>query len=182
MHLLVSLVGMAGSGKSSIAVMFETKKFTKIRFGDLTEEELKKKNLKVTPENERKIRIELRKNLGMNIYAKHKKKEIEKELKKNNVIIDGLYAWEEYVYLKKYFPNMITVHIYSPPEIRYARLEKRDERKFNILQAKERDKNEIVSLNKGGPIAMANYVLTNNSSLTELENNFNILFEKLKIE
>ena len=40
---VVSIVGMAGSGKSEVARVFEKSGFIKIRFGDITDEEIKKR-------------------------------------------------------------------------------------------------------------------------------------------
>ena len=37
---VVSIVGMAGAGKSEVAAVFEEKGFTRIRFGDVTDEEM----------------------------------------------------------------------------------------------------------------------------------------------
>ena len=53
---LIALVGMTGAGKSELAKLFEKGRFTKIRFGDITEELLKKQGLDVNEENEKRIR------------------------------------------------------------------------------------------------------------------------------
>jgi dephospho-CoA kinase len=38
---VVAIVGMAGAGKSEVARIFEENGFKKVRFGDITEEEIK---------------------------------------------------------------------------------------------------------------------------------------------
>ena len=67
---IVSIVGMAGSGKSEVARIFEENGFVKIRFGDVTDEEIKKRGLELNEENERYIRESLRKGYGKAAYAK----------------------------------------------------------------------------------------------------------------
>ena len=42
---VVAIVGMAGAGKSEVAHDFESNGFIRIRFGDVTDEEIKKRGL-----------------------------------------------------------------------------------------------------------------------------------------
>jgi len=44
---LVSIVGMTGSGKSEVAKVFEENGFTRVRFGDITDEEIRKQGLEL---------------------------------------------------------------------------------------------------------------------------------------
>jgi dephospho-CoA kinase len=167
---IVAIVGMAGSGKSEAAAVFEKKGFARIRFGDVTDEELKKKGLAVNEENERKIREELRQRYGMAAYAVLNSNRIDLAAKTAPVVIDGLYSWEEYLSLKEYYgEKFLAVAVWASPEVRYARLSQRPERPLNLEQAFSRDQAEIVNLNKGGPIAMADYTIINESSLKNLE-------------
>ena len=41
---VVTIVGMTGSGKSEVAQLFEKNGFVRIRFGDITDEELKRRS------------------------------------------------------------------------------------------------------------------------------------------
>jgi dephospho-CoA kinase len=133
---LVAIVGMTGSGKSELARLFEEKGFTKIRFGDITDEILKQRGLSLNEENEKKLRESLRKEYGMEAYAKLNLPKIEAAIKKNNVIIDGLYSWEEFTLLKsKFDKGIIVLAIYSPPEMRYERLVDREIRPLTMEQA-----------------------------------------------
>jgi dephospho-CoA kinase len=45
---VVSIVGMAGAGKSEVASVFEGSGFTRIRFGDVTDLEIKTSGLELT--------------------------------------------------------------------------------------------------------------------------------------
>ncbi|GAH48366.1 unnamed protein product, partial [marine sediment metagenome] len=100
---VVSIVGMAGAGKSEVARVFEENGFIRIRFGDITDEEIRKRGLELNEENERHIRELLRQEYGMSAYARLNLARIDSALKNSNVVIDGLYSWEEYTFLKDYY-------------------------------------------------------------------------------
>jgi len=167
---VVSIVGMAGSGKSEVAKLFENNGFVKVRFGDITDGEISKRGLELNEENERYIRQQLRKEHGMSAYAKLSLSRIDYLLKSVDVIVDGLYSWEEYTLLKRrYGDRFSVVAVWASPETRYARLTKRLVRPLTVEEAVSRDIAEIEDTNKGGPIAMANFVIINDSTLKALE-------------
>lgn len=166
---VVSIVGMAGAGKSEVARLFEQSGFNRIRFGDVTEKEIKKRGLPLNEKNERYIRELLRKEQGMAAYAKLNLPAIDSALNTGDVVIDGLYSWEEYLFFKNYYgENFYVVAVWASPEMRYARLTSRPERRLTFEEATSRDKTEIENVNKGGPIAMANFTIINDSSLIDL--------------
>jgi dephospho-CoA kinase len=167
---VVSIVGMTGAGKSEISRIFEQNGFTRIRFGDLTDEEMKKRDLEPNEENERFVRELLRKENGPAAYARLNQARIEQALKSSDVVIDGLYSWEEYTYLKScYGENLYLVAVWSSPRTRYARLANRSSRRLTVEEAISRDKAEIENTQKGGPIAMADFTIVNESSLENLK-------------
>jgi dephospho-CoA kinase len=167
---VVAIVGMAGSGKSEVARVFEQHGFTRIRFGDVTDEEAKKRGLALNEDNERRIRELLRKEHGMDAYARLNLPRIDAARKKANVVVDGLYSWEEYTLLKdRYGDKFAVVAVWASPQKRYARLGRRAVRPLTHEEAARRDRTEIENTNKGGPIAMADYTIINESSLSDLE-------------
>jgi dephospho-CoA kinase len=166
---VVALVGMPGSGKSEVARVFKKHGYAAVRFGDITDEEVKKRGLNLDEGNERLVREDLRKKHGMAAYAILNLPRIEAALERSDVVIDGLYSWEEYKYLKdKLGGRLQIVAVWSPPEARYARLRTRTVRPLSAGQARERDYAEIENVNKGGPIAMADYTISNCSTLESL--------------
>ncbi len=179
---LIAIVGMAGSGKSELAKIFEKNGFTIIRFGEITDEILARKGIEINEENEKKIRENLRKEHGMVAYAKLNLEKIETALKNNHVVIDGLYSWEEYLFLKEKFNNMITLAVYAPPNTRYERLVDRNVRPLTKEQARARDIREIENLNKSGPIAVADYTIYNVNTLFDLKENFDKFIEWMHTE
>ncbi len=178
---MVSIVGMAGSGKSEIAKLFQENGFVIVRFGDVTDEEVKKRGLELNEENERHIRELLRKEHGMAAYARLNLPRIDSARKHSNVVIDGLYSWEEYTFLKGYYgENFYVVAVWASPVTRYARLTQRSSRKLTPEEAASRDQAEIENTNKGGPIATADFTIVNESSLTDLRQEVERIILRIK--
>ena len=171
MHKLVAVVGMPGSGKSEAVKVFEEAGFSKVYFGGVVLEEVKKRGLEVNEENERKVREELREKYGMEAMAKLSLPVVKEKLTEGNVVVDGLYSLEEYLLLKKEFPEMIVLCVYSSPRTRYERLAKRPLRPLRLEEARNRDLNQLKNLHTGGPIAMADFTIVNESTMEELEEN-----------
>jgi dephospho-CoA kinase len=178
---VVAIAGMTGAGKSEVAKVFEEHGFKRVRFGDITDEELQKRGLESNEGNERYIRQQLREEHGLAAYAKLNLPRIDSALKSLNVVIDGLYSWEEYILLKdRYGENLRVLAVWAAPATRYARLASRTERPLTLEEAASRDKSEIENMNKGGPIAMADFVIVNEASLEELRKETERVLSTLK--
>jgi len=167
---IVSIVGMSGSGKSVVTAIFQDNGFTPVRFGDITDEAVQNRGLELNELNEREVREELRREHGMAAYAILSISRIDTALKSSDVVIDGLYSWEEYTHLKKrYGDSFIVVAVYSSPQTRYARLANRKVRPLTADEAASRDYAEIENLDKGGPIAIADFTIINESSFDDMK-------------
>src|SRR5690606_16569957 len=80
-----------------------------------------------------------------------------------SIVIDGLYGFGEYKLLHEEFGgDMVVVAIVSDRRMRYHRLATRPERPLTAAEAQARDFQEIETLEKGGPIAIADYTILNN--------------------
>jgi len=192
MAKIIAIVGMTGSGKSEVADRFVKKGFEYLRFGQITLDEVKKRELKPKEKNERPIREEFRKKYGQAAYAILNIPKIEEILSKGkDVLIDGLYSWAEYKELKnKYGGQLIVIAVYAPPKMRYQRLEDRRSRykddpemkyrSFSKKEAKSRDFAEIEKLDKGGPIAMADFTIENTGTLKELNKKVDGVLDKIE--
>lgn len=187
MKKIVAIVGMPGAGKSEIADFFIKKGFSYIRLGQITLDEIKRRGLKPTEQNERPIRENFRKKYGMAAFAILNFPKIDSLA--GDIVIDGLYSWEEYLAFKKKYPDIIVLAIYASPRTRYQRLTRRAKRhgsdpdlkyrSFSIEEAESRDVAEIEKLNKGGPIAMADYTIVNEGIKRELTENLNKIYRRI---
>lgn len=165
MNKIIAIVGMCGSGKSIASDYYENKGYQKVYFGGVTMDKLKEENLAINPENERMMRERLRAQYGMGAYAVLLLSKIDELLTKGDVVLDGLYSWDELKILKDKFPEMIVLAIIVDKNQRYERLSSRTVRPFTESEAYKRDITEIENLAKGGPIAFADYYILNNDGL-----------------
>ncbi|OGH66516.1 MAG: hypothetical protein A3B90_00740 [Candidatus Magasanikbacteria bacterium RIFCSPHIGHO2_02_FULL_41_13] len=180
MNKLYAIVGMAGSGKSTVAQIAHEKGFGFLRFGQITIDEVHARGMEVNPENEKMVREDIRAHEGMGGYAKRMIPKFDALLETSSVVADGLYSWAEYKILKEYYgEKMIVVCIFVPPELRYSRLEQRvadandlaqNKRQLTREQARARDYAEIENIEKGGPIAMADITIQNTGTIEEFLN------------
>ena len=179
-HKLIAIVGMPGAGKTVAADFFRSKNLPVLRFGDQTDISLKELNLPRNEKNERFVREKLRKDFGMAAMAIKIEPRILETAKTNTVIIlDGLYSWEEYIYLKRKFPVLQLLCVYAPPRVRYERLETREVRPLTHAEASSRDIAEIENLNKGGPIAIADHCIINDGNEKEFQQQLELMYKKL---
>lgn len=183
MKSILAIVGMPGSGKSeAVAYLRDAKKIPFVRFGDFTDEEVRARGLPHTPENERFVRETLRAEFGMAAYAMKAKGKIDALLAAHDVVaIDGLYSWEEYTYLRKEHPNLTLIHVFAERAVRYERLAHRTVRPVPEQEGLARDIGEIEKLNKGGPIAMADYLIQNSGTREDLHRSLDWLVTRLEI-
>lgn len=175
---IIALVGMCGAGKSVVADQLVANGYQFIRFGQITLDEIKKRNLEPSEANQKKIREGFRQEHGMAAFAVLNIPKIDEFLKNGPVVIDGLYSWSEYKVLKeKYGDNLIVTAVSAGPQTRYRRISQRKpdakdkdlrQHHFSIDEAKARDYAEIENIEKGGPIAMADHTLINEGTLEEL--------------
>lgn len=179
MHNIIAIVGMCGTGKSVACEYLEQIGYKSIYFGGVTMDKLKEAGLEITPDNEKMMREKLRKELGMGAYAITLLPKIEELAKTNNVVLDGLYSWDELMILKEKF-NLITIAIVTDKSLRYERLEKRDIRPFKKEDAIKRDISEIENIAKSGPIAYADYFILNNQDKKHLIESLEDILNKLE--
>lgn len=181
--LLLAFVGMPGSGKSEATTYLKQKGFAYVRFGEITEEGLLAMGLSLTPENEQMYREKIRKELGMAAYAIKSEEKINTLLQSHKIlVIDGLYSWEEYIFLLEKFKGLKIVYVFASSSVRYARLIDRAVRPLTEDEARARDFAEIEKLNKSGPIAMADYVIENSGSLDDFHKKIEELMGQLEVK
>ena len=176
---IVAIVGMCGSGKSTIVDLLEKKwNLDIIYLGEIVFKEMERLGLESTPENQRKVQQELRDCKGKDVLAKKIIPLINSKSK--NIILDGVYSTTEYETLKEeYGDRMICIAIHANKNIRYARLNKRTSRPLTKEEVDKRDMSEIKNIEKGGPIGLADYHIVNNGDMKDLELQLENIFNNL---
>ncbi len=181
---IIAFVGLAGSGKSSAVEYLTEQGYPKIYFGGILYKELIAAG--ITPgdwEPEKKFREEIREREGKGFIATRAAKEAHDLINagQKRIIFDGLYSWSEYKILKHEFPGEMTViAIVTPKHLRYERMEKRPERPMTNKEVEERDWAEIENIEKGGPIAIADYFVTNSGDVSSLHAQLDEILEKIE--
>jgi len=169
MKKIVAVICMCGSGKSEVVKYFVDKGYQKVYFGNVVLNEIKSKGLDVNEVTERKVREELRDRYGMGAMAIKSIDKVREYYIKGNVVIESLYSWREFKILKSEFGDRFKLlAVYTTKNIRYSRLKQREVRPLIYDEAVSRDVSEIERLDKGGPIAYADYLVINDSTLDDL--------------
>jgi dephospho-CoA kinase len=189
-YSIVCLSGLCGAGKSIVSDYFIKENYQYLRFGQITMDELKKRNLPISEKNERLVREELRDQYGMSAFAILNLPRLDQMIENGNVIADGLYSFAEYKVLKEHFNDkFVLIAVYAPPKIRYERLANRKldpsdtqgrNRPLSSEEAKSRDYREIEKSDKGGPIAMADYTIINTKDFYYLQKQVKEIIDELQ--
>jgi dephospho-CoA kinase len=178
---MLALVGMTGSGKTVCAQHLQERGFFQFRFGSIVVNEVIRRGLPVNPENERVVREEFRAQDGMDAIAKRALPLLQVATENHRcIVIDGLYSFSEYKMLRNGLGfELIVVAVVADRVLRYSRLEDRTERPLTHEEAEARDWREIEHIEKGGPIAIADYTLLNNDSSEKLLKDLDELLQRI---
>ena len=180
---ILAFVGLAGSGKSSAVEYLTSKGYPKIYFGGVIYKAMEEASIEVTWESQQVFREEIREREGKDFVVKRVVTEARNliEAGQKRIILDGLYTWSEYKILKHEFPGEMTVvAIVTPKHLRKQRMANRPERPMTSEEVDQRDWSEIENLEKGGPIAIADYFVANDSNLDELHTQLDAILDEIK--
>ena len=155
-----------------------SKGFPKIYGGGILYDEMRARGVEITPESQAEFRKQWRERDGKDVIIRRAAEQLHRliDAGQHRLLFDGLYSWTEYKFLKHEFPGeLIVAAIVAPKHLRHRRLATRPERPFTAEQANQRDWSEIEDIEKGGPIAIADYYLINDSDITALYAKINSL-------
>lgn len=163
---IIALVGMPGAGKSSCVDYLTNTGLPKVYFGGITLAEVKKRGLEINPENEKLVREDIRAKEGKDAYANRIVAQIKELFKEHDIVVaDGLYSWSEYKVFKNEFDdNAIIIALTADRKLRHERLSTRPVRPLTDDEVTKREYAEIENIEKGGPIANADYTISNNGN------------------
>lgn len=180
----IVFVGMPGAGKTVCVEHLKAKSLPSVYFGGITIDEIKQRGMEVNEANEKLVREDIRAKEGKGAYALRIISQIEGffEAGKQYVVVDGLYSWTEYKIFKEALEdNAIIIAVISPLAVRHQRLAERKVRPLTEAEADSRDYAEIENLEKGGPIANADYYIYNDAGRGALLTDLNKLLAGLGI-
>ncbi|TFG15267.1 flagellar hook-basal body complex protein FliE [Candidatus Thorarchaeota archaeon] len=165
---IIIITGMPGAGKSEVAKQFKQSGLPIVIMGDVIRLEVKKRGMKATPKNTKKVMLELRAVDGPAAVAERCINQLEK-IDSDTVIIEGCRSIPEMNRFREFSNDVITVAVHSSPITRFTRLQSRNRKdapeKWEVFR--ERDLREI-SVGIGGVIALSDHMIVNESSIEEL--------------
>lgn len=182
---ILAIVGMSGSGKSVAVDYLTDKGYPKVYFGGMIYKEMEKRGIARTEdgESEKRFREEIRATEGKDWVVRQVIAETKDLIAagQKRIILDGVYSWTEYRALKHEFPTSLTfIAIVVDKKLRYKRVAARKDRAFDTTAIRERDRSEIENLEKGGPIAAADYYILNNGSVEDMANRINEILKEVE--
>lgn len=180
----IALVGMPGAGKTLCADHLRHRGYRGFRFGQIVVDEVERRGMPWTQESERIVREDLRALQGREAIARLALPVLRQLLQATPVIfIDGLYSFSEYQLLRRELDaSLLVVAIVSARQRRYRRLGQRPQRPLDAAAAEARDLREITTLEKGGPIAIADHTLLNDGAPAALTDALDSLLRQLGLE
>lgn len=167
---VVGVVGLAGSGKSTVTDILKAKGYEVVYFGGVVLAEVAARGLERTHDNERLVREDLRANEGMAVMAKRSVPVIQQHLAAGRkVAIDGIYSMAEVDVLREALgDDLFIVAIHAPKALRQARSAVRGVRSMTPEELDARDAKELEALDKARPIVLADTHVVNDGGESDL--------------
>lgn len=178
--LVLGIVGLAGSGKSTVASIAASEGWTIISMGDIVRETAADLGIEPTASNLGKLALSLRRERGPTVIAEGCVEKA-KRLRGYLLVIEGLRSPEELKLFKAAFRRFVLVVVAAPDELRFRNLHARGReddpkgfREFKTRQSLEE------RLGLGKVLREAEYVIVNDKDLDALEEQTRGLLRRLR--
>ncbi len=182
--MIIGITGSIGSGKGEVSKILANKGFEIISFGDEARKEATIRGIEPTRENLQKLGIELSKIEGEDFVLNRILSRIQKD---KDYAIEGIRYLEDLNILKKR-EDFILIGIISSLESRWQRVLNRDKEGDpitfdNFIKLDSIDNGS--GNNTSGPdtlrcIEMADFIIVNDRSIKDIENNVFMILKRLK--
>ena len=168
---LVGVTGLAGAGKTTAVGYFSDLTSGRILYlGETVLSEVRARGLPQTPQNERDVRMDLRRKKGQAALALPFVDIVaECVASRIPVFVDAIYTKEEFNTLRspcsKRGAHLLAID--ASFRVRSTRLAARQERPYSCAELRERDKIELERLGTSAVMAAADHTISNEQSLDE---------------
>jgi dephospho-CoA kinase len=175
---VIAISGMPGAGKGVAAEAARQLGLEVLVLGDVIREETERRSLEPTPKNMGNVMLQLRVDEGPAAVARRLLPKVE-AIQSSTVVVEGVRSLHEVAELKSRF-EVVTVAIHASPKSRFQRLLSRnrsdDPKTCDVFR--ERDIREL-DVGLGYVIALADIILSNEGSISELQAKFKEVIARL---
>ena len=178
---IIAFTGMPFSGKSEAVKIAKEMKIPVIRMGDMVWKETEKRGLELNDKNVGMIADSMRKQHGMDIWAKKTLEKIESIKVDEKIVIDGVRNIEEIETFEENLGNdFLLIAVQVNDNLRYKRAMNRgrEDDSLDLEMIKKRDKREL-SWGLGNVIASSEMVVTNEGSQDEFRQKIRDVLKKI---
>jgi dephospho-CoA kinase len=176
---VIAISGMPGAGKGVAAEAAKQLGFGVLVLGDVIREETERRGLEPTPKNMGDVMLDVRTKEGPAAVAKKLLPKVDAN-KALVVVIEGIRSQDELIEVKSKF-EVLAAAIHASPRTRFQRLLSRnrsdDPKTWDAFC--ERDIREL-NVGLGHVIALADILLVNEGTISELQTAFKEKFIRLK--
>jgi dephospho-CoA kinase len=175
--MLIALSGLSGAGKSTAIRHLERLGVGASYYaGAIVRDEIERRQLAPTPENEGIVREDLRSRFGMAVFAERAIPDLLGRCSTQTILLDSVYCLAERDCLQAHFSDrLVLIAVSASLAVRSARLAARPDRPLSYERVLSRDAFERDKLGIDDVIAAANHRVANEASLEEFKEALNVL-------
>lgn len=167
--MVVFIVGLSGSGKTTAADFFRAQGIPIIRLGDVTQRELEQTHTPPNEQQERQVRKRLRETEGVDVYARRTLPFLFDALQAHPVVVvEGVRSQEELAFFAQHIAPYSLVYVEARDAIRHKRLKERATRPLNDQEMAERDRWEKEDMHVESLKTPETTIIENNGTMEQL--------------
>ena len=180
--MIIGIVGLPGSGKTSLSGIMKRRGFKVLEMGDIVRKGMAREGVPLTGPGMREYANALKSRHGKDWIAKEAMKEISmRRLSGKDFAVSSIRTPEEVLYFRRRLRRMVIIGLVAPPETRFRRLMRRGRKD----DPKSRKGFELRERKESGwrtpeAVRMADYVLCNTGTIADLRTGMDEVLKNLK--
>ena len=180
---IIAITGMPLAGKGVVTKKLEERGCKFFLMRTAVEEKMKEQSIEISNESLRTFPTKLREEQGRGVVAELCIPHLDKLKTEAVVVIDGIRSPEEIdVFKKQYGEDFVLIAVWASLKTRFSRLGNRSDHPADepktMEELKWRDEKEL-GWGLGESIARADYMVINEGTMEEYENQIQLILEKL---